>query len=78
VQGKTVEQILLEAMQRHMEERGVIRDNKHGFARGKYFLINPVASCVGVVASVHKGRDLGVIWRDLRKAFDMVSNNIFL
>jgi len=76
--GKMMEQLILEAIIKQVEEKKVIRSSQHGFTKGKLCLTNLTASYNGITRWIDEERAVDVVYLDFSKAFDTVSHNILL
>jgi len=78
IPGKVMEQLILEAIIKQVEEKKVISSSQHGFTKGKSCLTNLIAFYDDMTGWVDEGRAVDVVQLDFSKPFDTVSHNILL
>jgi len=72
--GKVMDQLILDAISKQVEENKVIRSNQHGFSKRKSCLTNVTAFYDGMTGWVNEGRAVDVVYLDFDKAFDTASH----
>ncbi|KAK4826301.1 hypothetical protein QYF61_007148 [Mycteria americana] len=78
VPGKLMEQIILSAITRHVENNQGIKPSQHGFRKGRSCLTNLISFYDKVTRLVDEGKAVDVVYLDFSKAFDRVSHSILL
>ncbi|KAK4810884.1 hypothetical protein QYF61_013292 [Mycteria americana] len=78
VPGKLMEQIILSAITRHVENNQGIKLSQHGFMKGRSCLTNLITFYDKVTRLVDEGKAVDVVYLDFSKAFDTVSHSILL
>lgn len=73
VTGKMMEQLLLNATSKQLEEEKIIWSSQHGFTKGKSNSANLVAFYSVNTGWVDQGRGVTVVYLDFSKTFDTVS-----
>ncbi|KAK4828802.1 hypothetical protein QYF61_000859 [Mycteria americana] len=78
VPGKLMEQIILSAITRHVENNQGIKPSQHGFRKGRSCVTNLISFYDKVTCLVDEGKAVDVVYLDFSKAFDTVSHSILL
>ena len=78
VPGKVIEQLVLDAISKQLEEKKITGNSQHGFTKGKSSLTNLVAFYDGITSWVDGGRAVDVVYLDFSKTFDTVSQDILI
>ncbi|KAK4813305.1 LOW QUALITY PROTEIN: hypothetical protein QYF61_023456 [Mycteria americana] len=78
VPGKLMEQIILSAITRNVENNQGIKPSQHGFRKGRSCLTNLISFYDKVTRLVDEGKAVDVVYLDFSKAFDTISHSILL
>ncbi|GAB0186991.1 mitochondrial enolase superfamily member 1 [Grus japonensis] len=78
VPGKVMEQIILSAITRHVQDNQVIRPSQHGFMKGRSCLTNLISFYDKVTCLVDEGKAVDVVYLDFSKVFDTISHIMLL
>jgi len=78
VPRNAMEQLVLDAISKQLEEKKAIRSSQHGFTKGKWCLSKFVAFYDDSTSWVDGRRAADVVYLDFSKAFDTVSHNILI
>lgn len=76
VPGNMIEQLILETIAGHAEDKKVIRNSQHGLKNGKSCSNNLIAFCDEMTAMADQGRAVAIFFLDISKAFATVSHRI--
>ena len=68
--GKVTEQLILETICRHMNNKQIIRNSQHGFTKGKSLLTNLITFYDEMTGLVDKGRAVDIAYLNFSRAFD--------
>ncbi|PKU38837.1 rna-directed dna polymerase from mobile element jockey- hypothetical protein [Limosa lapponica baueri] len=73
IPAKVMEQLILDVISKHVEERKVIKDSQHGFTKGKTCLTSLIAIYDRMTGWIDRGRAVNVVYLYFSNSFDTVS-----
>ncbi|RMC19574.1 hypothetical protein DUI87_03132 [Hirundo rustica rustica] len=76
ISGKVMEQLILEATSKHMEDKVI--SSQHGFNKGTLCLTNLIAFYDWTTGWIDVRKGVDIVYLDFSKAFDTVSHDILI
>ena len=73
-----MEQIIIQAVCKHLEENVVLNRSQHGFLRDKFCQTNLISFFNRVTSLVDAGNAMDTVYLDFSKAFDKVPHDILV